>query len=109
MKVVRFAAAVIGLLMVSAGAPALAQDAAAQCKALEGDHGGIMDAPSHVMSAKVVDAANGVPAHCRLEGYVQPNVGFELRIPTANWNENSSSTAAAVSAACCTPRRATSR
>lgn len=28
-----------------------------------------------------------VPAHCRVSGYVSPNIRFELRLPAAAWNQ----------------------
>ena len=41
----------------------------------------IQDAPTQVTGARVVDAGGDVPAHCRVEGYVSPNVEFVLRMP----------------------------
>ena len=40
----------------------------------------IQDAPTQVTEARMVDAAGDVPAHCRVEGYVSPNVEFVLRL-----------------------------
>ena len=49
----------------------------------------IQDAPAQVTEARVVDAAGDVPAHCRAEGYVSPNVEFVLRLPgSSDWNGN---------------------
>jgi feruloyl esterase len=49
----------------------------------------IQDAPTQVTEARVVDAAGDVPAHCRVEGYVSPNVGIVLRLPgSSDWNGN---------------------
>ena len=49
----------------------------------------IQDAPTQVTEARVVDAAGDVPAHCRVEGYVSPNVEFVLRMPgSSEWNGN---------------------
>ena len=50
------------------------------------DFARIADAPTHVMSAKIVDAANDVPAFCHVIGYVSPSVGIELRLPMTAWN-----------------------
>lgn len=62
--------------------------AAVKCKALESaDFSGIPDAPSQVTAANPVAAKEGLPAHCRVDGYVSPQVGFELELPVANWNE----------------------
>ena len=47
----------------------------------------IQDAPTQVTEARVVDATSDVPAHCRVEGYVSPNVEFVLRLPrSSDWN-----------------------
>jgi Tannase and feruloyl esterase len=59
----------------------------AQCKALSGvDFSGIKDAPTQITGSKVVEAAAGAPAYCKVQGYVAPQVGFELRLPLSNWN-----------------------
>ncbi len=50
------------------------------------DFARIPDAPSHVMSAKIVEAHEGVPTYCLLTGYVSTTVGFELRLPLTGWN-----------------------
>lgn len=31
-------------------------------------------------------ASNELPAFCRVQGYIAPNVGFELRLPVDKWN-----------------------
>ena len=49
----------------------------------------LQDAPTQVTGARVVDAAGDVPSHCRVEGYVSPNVEFVLRMPgSSDWNGN---------------------
>ncbi len=49
----------------------------------------IQDAPTQVTEARVVNAGGDVPAHCRVEGYVTPNVEFVLRLPrSSDWNGN---------------------
>ena len=64
--------------------------AAVACEALPTtDFTTIQDAPTQVTEARVVDAAGDVPAHCRVEGYVSPNVGIVLRLPSSStWNGN---------------------
>jgi hypothetical protein len=60
----------------------------ANCKMLQSvDFSGIQDAPTHVTEAKLVETSGGVPAHCRVRGYVMPQVGFEILLPAAGWNE----------------------
>ncbi len=65
---------------------AFAQEPPNACKALEGDAGQIPDAPTHVVAAQLVRATAETPPYCRIEGYVQPQIGFELRLPQDNWN-----------------------
>ena len=81
------------LLMVFAvscigfGMEARAQSAEAKnCKAMEADYGWVQDAPGRVTAAKVIEAVNGVPAHCEVEGYIQPHIGFVIELPLSNWN-----------------------
>ena len=51
------------------------------------DFTGIQDAPTQVTVARVVPATDDVRAHCRLQGYVAPNVEFVLQLPnTTEWN-----------------------
>jgi feruloyl esterase len=46
----------------------------------------IPDAPTSIVSATVVPAAENLPAYCRVRGTVVPHVGFELRLPLDRWN-----------------------
>lgn len=85
--------AFLGLVaMVSNMVSAQAQDAAsdgsdAQCTALAStDFSAIQDAPTQVTGAKLVEAADDMPAYCRIEGYITPNVGIELSLPASQWN-----------------------
>lgn len=56
------------------------------CKSLvNADFSTVQDAPTMVIDAKLVEASGGAPAHCQVEGYVTPNVGFTLVLPV-NWN-----------------------
>lgn len=43
-------------------------------------------APTSITSAKLVPAANGTPEYCDISGYVQPQIQFQLRLPTKTWN-----------------------
>jgi feruloyl esterase len=61
--------------------------ATAQCNALErANFSRIQDAPTQIIRAKVVEAKGKDPAYCQVGGYVEPQVGFELLLPIANWN-----------------------
>jgi hypothetical protein len=58
-----------------------------QCEALQSqDFSNIIDAATHVMSSRVVAAANDVPDYCQIKGYVSSSVEFEMRLPLKNWN-----------------------
>jgi hypothetical protein len=46
----------------------------------------IPDAPTQITESKRVEAAGFLPAQCRVEGYVAPQVGFVLRLPLSSWN-----------------------
>jgi hypothetical protein len=43
-------------------------------------------APTSITAAKLVPAANGTPEYCDISGYVQPQIQFQLRLPTKTWN-----------------------
>ena len=72
--------------------PGLAQaepvdDAAAQCKALGSvDFSHIPDAPAQIIEAKVVKDNGDAHEFCEINGYVEPSVGFLLRLPLDSWN-----------------------
>ncbi len=46
----------------------------------------LVDAPTHISAAEIVPASEDLPAHCRVRGFVEPNVQFELRLPALTWN-----------------------
>src|SRR4051812_32786371 len=58
-----------------------------QCATLEKiDFANVQDAPTQVTQAQLIEAAGNSPAFCRVQGYIVPQVGFELRLPVSNWN-----------------------
>ena len=59
------------------------------CEALAaGDFTTVQDAPTQVDVARRLPAAERVPAHCRVEGYVSPNIRFVLVLPEGSgWRE----------------------
>lgn len=60
---------------------------AEQCESLAAaDFSSVVDAPTQLTLSKSVAAAGDVPAYCQVQGYITPNVGFELRMPSADWN-----------------------
>jgi len=42
-------------------------------------------AETTIVSARLVPAADGVPEHCRVTGLIQPEIRFEVNLPS-NWN-----------------------
>jgi hypothetical protein len=66
--------------------PTASQKTAA-CLALQNvDFSGIQDAPTQLTSAKIVEASDDAPTYCKIEGYISPQVGLEVRLPLSNWN-----------------------
>ena len=61
---------------------------AMDCASLPGAAGldTLPDAPTVLTSAEELPAAGELPTHCRVRGYVAPQVGFELRLPALSWN-----------------------
>ena len=58
-----------------------------RCKELaQADFTTVQDAPSQVVRTELVQRSSEHPAYCRVEGYVAPNVGFEMWLPTDGWN-----------------------
>jgi feruloyl esterase len=76
-----------GTTLVVAGDQSSLNTAQAQCKAIAGeDFSGVQDAPTQVTNAALMEATHGVPTYCQIQGYIDPQVGFELRLPVENWN-----------------------
>ncbi len=78
-------AAALALLALAAPAFAAEPD---PCAALLGrafQH--LPDAPTVLNTAATVGTADGLPQHCRVQGYVAPQVNFELQMPVPGaWN-----------------------
>jgi feruloyl esterase len=63
------------------------EDSAAQCETLlAADFAAIPDAPTQLTEAKLIEAGDTIPFHCHVKGYITPNVGIEMKLPTKNWN-----------------------
>jgi hypothetical protein len=57
------------------------------CSSIAGhDFATLKGAPTSVTSATVVAATTASPAYCDVLGYVQPQIQFEVRLPTTTWN-----------------------
>jgi pimeloyl-ACP methyl ester carboxylesterase len=50
------------------------------------DFSRVEDAPAQILEAVVIEAEGSNPSYCRVQGYVMPQVRFELRLPMSNWN-----------------------
>ena len=85
---IRLSVAVAALvLMMAGGASEVRAASELQCQVLQGqDFSSVIDAPTHLMATRVVEASDGVPAYCQVKGYVAPSVEFEIRLPLENWN-----------------------
>jgi pimeloyl-ACP methyl ester carboxylesterase len=46
----------------------------------------VEDAPAQILDVAAIQAAGDSPAYCRVQGYVLPQVRFEIQLPTSNWN-----------------------
>lgn len=77
---------VVGLNLNSGRAQvAPGNDAAARCLALRNaDFSREPDAPTQIIEAKLV--SGDTLSYCQVSGYVTPNVGFLLRLPSTTWN-----------------------
>jgi hypothetical protein len=50
------------------------------------DFSRVEDAPAQILEAVVIEAEGSNPSYCRVQGYVMPQVRFEIRLPMSNWN-----------------------
>jgi hypothetical protein len=86
-RLTALAMAITSIMVFSHAVTAEESAAVSRCAALRRtDFSTIMDAPTQVDDAKVITADASSPAYCRVQGYIAPSVGFELRLPLANWN-----------------------
>lgn len=84
--------AVAGTMLLAAAAHSIAwaaghDDAVERCDLLRYQNfASIRDAPTEILESHAVASADGIPAYCRVVGYVSPNTGIELRLPLSDWN-----------------------
>jgi feruloyl esterase len=45
----------------------------------------LREAPTRITSARVVAATSTQPEYCDVQGYVQPQIKFQLKLPTSTW------------------------
>jgi hypothetical protein len=59
----------------------------ARCTSLvKQDFSAVMDAPTRVMSSRVVDPLDGLPGYCEVRAYVWPQVQMYLWMPVRSWS-----------------------
>src|ERR1700722_18064571 len=90
-----FGAQVALLLFTSIGLSEVAIPAAATASGSEldracatlpsEDFSGVQDAPTQITDAVFLKASDALPAYCRVNGYVAPQVGIKLTLPE-RWN-----------------------
>ena len=62
-------------------------DPAAACDGLaRSDFSGIPDAPTHVTRAQIVVSPGGHSSYCKISGFIEPQIGIEMRLPVNDWN-----------------------
>jgi feruloyl esterase len=73
-------AALVAFALLAPGAARA--DVASECAAIAQSR----IAATNLLSSVIVPAANGLPAYCRVLGYVRPAINFEIRLPETGWN-----------------------
>ncbi len=91
----------LSLLALGAARPALAQTPATPAKAAldaslsatmdcaalgKADLSRAKDFPATILSSKLVEASGDTHAYCAVTGYIEPQIQFEVRLPTTTWN-----------------------
>lgn len=57
-----------------------------RCRAVASiDFSGVVDAPTEITAVNPLKATDKTPALCQVQGYISPQVGFKVGLPTA-WN-----------------------
>jgi pimeloyl-ACP methyl ester carboxylesterase len=58
------------------------------CEALAfEDFTSLPDAGTQILSSELVPADGSTPEYCKVTGYVEPQIQFELRLPTKTWTQ----------------------
>jgi hypothetical protein len=82
-------AGILVLVLVSIPSQALADDVDTElhCEKLSSvEFSNIVDAPTQISKAAIVSGYGRTPSYCLVQGYVAPQIGFELRLPSSGWN-----------------------
>ena len=74
--------------MMAQAEPTITDTAAAEkCLSLaSASFSSIEDAPTQITESNFIATKDGMPSYCRVQGYVAPQVGFEIRLPVSSWN-----------------------
>jgi hypothetical protein len=77
----------LGPISVLAQAATMTASAAVACQALQSvDLSDLQDAPTQLTASKMIARSGDRPEYCEVDGYVAPQVGFQLRLPISTWN-----------------------
>ena len=88
-KLLRLLTALVALhgLCACGLARAAAADSTDRCTQLKSaDFSDLPDAPTQIVDMRAFATTTALPANCRIQGYVAPQVGFVLQLPTFEWN-----------------------
>jgi predicted amidohydrolase YtcJ len=72
----------VGICLFVLGACAQPVDLVARCDALASEHFPGVD----INAATAVTDREDLPGFCQITGTIEPNIGFEARLPLADWN-----------------------
>jgi feruloyl esterase len=87
MRLAAFARLALLLFAAAATLTARAAPAPEDCASLlRADFSRLPDAPTTITGARRVEATADLPAHCSVDGFVAPQVQFNLRLPARGWN-----------------------
>ena len=50
------------------------------------DFSTISDAPTHIVHAEIVTPSDGQTSYCKVNGWIEPQIGIEMRLPVKTWN-----------------------
>lgn len=74
--------ALLGLVMIATAAPATAQQSETDCTALRDT----VFSGGYATSARVIPAADPLPAYCEVRATALPAISIEVRLPIDGWN-----------------------
>lgn len=60
--------------------------AAADCAAFAEQDISRLEVPAMILGTELVESTNAAPEYCAVRGIIQPQIQFEMRLPTRSWN-----------------------